>query len=442
MNLHTFFEIKKYDSSLRQEISAGLTVFLTMFSVIIIHPQILSQTGMPFSACAAAGILVCALSSLAMGLFANNPIALGPSVSLGSFFTFTLVNGQGIAWPAALGAVFWTGLIFCIFSLFRVREKLTTAIPLSIKKALLAGIGFFIALIGLKEGGILHVNTESEDFFIHIKQGEADLLENSIFLFGLILVFFLLRLKIKTAFIYSILFTSFLYYFFSPEKAFLYKDLITNKNIFTLPDMSLIGQLDLTASLKYAFLPVLLSMALVDLFESLSCFLSIQSSPPFEGQKRGEKNIKKSLLVDAGATALSGFLGSSPALCFMESLTGIKQGGKTGLTAVTTGLLFLPFLFLSPWLNIIPHTATAPVLIALSYFMIRAGLRDINWRKMEEAVPALAMMIITPLCFSIALGLVWGILIYIFLQILLGQAKKISFYTYILSFFCLLFLFL
>ena len=335
--IQSLFKIEKNHSSIRQELIAGITVFLSMAYIVSVHPYIISQTGMPFSACVTATILVCFFSSIAMGVYANNPIVLGPTLSLSSFFTFTLVKKQGIDWEIALGSTFWVGVIFFILSLFKVRERLALSVPHSLKSALVSGIGLFVAFIGLKEGGVI---IHSEETFLQAKSLTA---ENGTFLIGLAVTFFMLVLKIRGALLTSIIVVAFLC--FPLGRLWGSEILLHYKGVFSLPDFSLFAQMDLLSSLKYSFWPVLFSIAFVDLFESLSGILGIAKSGPLMTADGQPKSLKKSLLVDASATICSGIVGTSSSLCFLESLTGIRAGGKTGLTAVCAACLFLPFSF-------------------------------------------------------------------------------------------------
>lgn len=429
--IKNFFEIEKNQSSLRQEVLAGMTVFLSMAYIISVHPQIISQTGMPFSACVTATILICFFSSVAMGVYANNPIVLGPSLSLSSFFTFTLVKSQGVPYTIALGATFWVGVIFFILSLFKIREKLVLSVPNSLKNALVCGIGFFIAFIGLKEGQLI---IHSDETFL---KAQSLTIENGTFLIGLALTFLMLVLKIKGALLLSIPIVTLLC---APVGRLWGEETLVNySGLFSWPDWSLFSQMDLLGSLQYSFWPVLFSIAFVDLFESLSGVLGIAKSGPLTSDNSSQpRNLRKSLLIDATATSWAGLAGSSSVVCFLESITGIRAGGKTGLTAITTALLFLPFLFLSPLLSMIPHIATAPILVALGSYMIKSAT-DIEWDNPEEALPAFLIIMLIPLCFSIVQGIIYGFLFYTFLKIAVGKGRLLSPYMYCLAGFCAIF---
>ena len=473
--ISSFFKIEERQSTFRTEFLAGLSTFLSMAYIVSLHPQIISQTGMPFSASATATILVCFFSSLAMGLYANSPIVMGPGMSLSSFFTFTLVKGQGVPYEIALGATFWVGVVFFVLSLFKVREKLALSVPPSLKSALVCGIGLFVAFVGLKEGRLIAHSTET---FLKAQELTS---ENTIFLVGLALTFVLLVLKTKGALLLSIALVTLLSF---PLGRWWGTDTLLNyKGVFAWPDFSALAQMDLKGALRYSAWPVLFSIAFVDLFESLGSVLGIARAGPLvsgprvaedsdstgeravcsvsapcvtedegfvtptsasdavrtKGQVAGPMGLKKILLVDGVATAGAGFLGSSSVICFLESLVGLHAGGKTGLTAVGVAFLFLPFLFLSPLLSMIPHIATAPVLVVLGAYMMKSA-KDIEWDQMDEALPAFMMILLIPLCFSIIQGIIYGFLFYTGLKVVIGKGHQLSPYMYGLSAFCLLFL--
>ena len=431
--LNSFFKIERNQSSLRREFTAGLTTFLSMAYIVSVHPQIISQTGMPFSACVTAVILICFFSSVAMGVYANNPMVLGPGLSLTAFFTFTLVKTQGVPYEIALGATFWVGVLFFVLSLFKIREKLTLAVPPSLKSALVCGIGLFVAFVGLKEGGMI---AHSNQTFLKAQPLGP---ENGVFLAGLAIAFFLLALKVRGALLISLILTTVLY--FPVNKLMgVHNDNVFSAGVFALPDWSLFARMDVMGALQYSFWPVLFSIAFVDLFESISGVLGIARAGPLVSEQNGQpRDLKKSLLVDAGATAGAGLVGCSSVVCFLESVAGIRAGGKTGMTAVVCAFLFLPFLFLAPLLSLIPPVATAPVLVVLgSYMMKSAG--DIEWDRPDEALPAFVMILLIPLCFSIIQGIVYGFLFYTGLKLILGRGGELSVYVYGMASLCLLFL--
>ena len=315
--IQSLFKIKKNNSSIRREIIAGVTVFFSMAYIVSVHPQIISQTGMPFSACVTATILVCFFSSIAMGVYANNPIVLGPSISLSSFFTFTLVKKQGIDWEIALGSTFWVGVIFFVLSLFKVRERLTLSVPHSLKNAIVSGIGLFLAFIGLKEGGVI---IHSEETFLQAQSLNA---ESGTFLIGLAVTFLMLVLKVRGVLLTSIIVVAFLC--FPLGRLWGDEILLQYKGVFSLPDFSLFAQMDLVSSLKYSFWPVLFSIAFVDLFESLSGILGIAKSGPLMTADGQPKSLKKFLFV---------FFGVSH---------GYSRGRKNRLNSRVCGFLIFAF---------------------------------------------------------------------------------------------------
>ena len=441
-----FFKIKERQSTFRTELLAGLSTFLSMAYIVSVHPQIISQTGMPFSACVTATILVCFFSSLSLGLYANSPIVMGPGMSLSSFFTFTLVQGQGVSYQVALGATFWVGVVFFVLSLFKVRERLALSVPSSLKSALVCGIGLFVAFVGLKEGGLI---SHSDKTFL---KAEALMPENTIFLIGLALTFILLTLKIKGSLLISIALVTLLS--FPLGRWWGEESLLSYKGVFAWPDFSVLAQMDLKGALQYSAWPVLFSIAFVDLFESLGSVLGIARAKSLmlenpqqelnqthfnKGRVTSQSSLKKILLVDGMGTATAGFFGSSSVICFLESLVGLHAGGRTGLTALIVAVLLVPFLFVAPLLSMIPHIATAPVLVVLGSYMMKSA-KDIEWGKPEEALPAFMMILLIPLCFSIIQGIIYGFLFYIILKVVTKKGHQVSPYMYGLSACCLLFL--
>ncbi|MDE0151418.1 MAG: NCS2 family permease [Bdellovibrionales bacterium] len=432
--LDQFFEITKNGSSFTQEARAGLTTFLAMAYIIQVHPAILSETGMPFSSLVTSTVLVCFFSSLAMALYAKNPLVMAPGLGINSFFTFTMVLQMGIPVEKALGATFWAGVIFSILSIFKVREKIVMSVPNHLKKSLAGGIGLLIAYIGFLEGSFITLSSG------RLQQAPWNL-NNIIFIVSLLIVSILIIRKIKGAFLISILITTLICYVGS---IFTGAELIQYKGIFALPDFSLIGKLDLLGSLHLSVLPSIFALAFVDLFESLGTYMALlnrfdltEPVPQASNSAHSTqpRRLKESLICDALGTTFAGIVGSSSATAYLESGAGLQEGGRTGLTALITALLFLPFMFLSPLLSMIPPVATASILVIVGALMLDS-MMDISWRKLDEAIPSFLVLFLIPFTISITNGLIWGFLSHTCIQIFMG--RKISIALYVISGCCVL----
>jgi adenine/guanine/hypoxanthine permease len=401
------------------EIIAGLSTFLAMSYIIVVNPSILSQTGMPFSGVLTATIIVCFVSSLMMGLYAKNPIAIAPGMGLNAFFTYSVVLGMGVPWTVALGAVFWSGIIFLLLSVFQVRTYIVRAIPKPLRYAISAGIGLFITLIGFVNAKFLVANPAT---IISIGAITPAILT---FLAGLLLTAWLVIKRVKGAILLGILFTTLLAYPIGRWWGLDTDTLISWKGLLAAPDFSLLFKLDLVNSLKLSVLPVIFAFVFTDLFDSLSTFVGLAEAANMLDENGEPGNVKRSLLTDAVSTTLSGLVGSSPGTAYIESAVGIEAGGRTGLTAVVAAFLFLPFLFLAPLLSVIPAIATAPALVLVGVFMIPTVMK-IKWNQLDEAVPAFLAMVLIPFTYSITQGIVWGFLSWTAIKFVSGKRSEIT----------------
>ena len=414
-----FFQLQKNKTTLQTEIIAGVSSFLATSYIIVVNPAILSQAGMPFAAVATTTVLVCFFSSCMMGLYAKNPILVAPGMGLNAFFTFSAVLGMKLPWAVALGGVFWSGIIFLLLSAFNVRTHIVKAIPKTLRYAIAAGIGLFITLIGFINAG----------FIVHRPAtiiGAAPLQPATItFIAGLLFTAVLLTRKVKAAVLLGILFTTLAAYPIGRWYGVDMPTLVTWKGLFAPPDFSLFLQLDILHSLQWSVWPVIFSFVFTDMFDSLSTFVGLAEAADLLDEAGEPRNIKQSLLVDAFSTTIAGLFGSSPGTAYIESAVGIKAGGRTGLTAVTGAVLFLPFLFLAPLLSMVPAIATAPALVLVGVFMVQPVIR-INWSVMDEAIPAFIAMVLIPFTYSITQGIIWGFLSFTVLKLVAGKKAAIS----------------
>jgi adenine/guanine/hypoxanthine permease len=428
----------KQTKNLKVEILAGVSTFLATMYIIVVNPAILSQAGMPFSGVLTATVLLSCFGSLMMGLYAKNPIVVAPGMGLNAFFTFTAVKTMNISYETALGAVFWAGVIFLLLSVFDVRTHLLKAIPQQLRLAISAGIGLFITLIGFENAKFIVANPAT--LVGHASYKDPIVLT---FIVGLLITAFLVSRKTKGSIIIGVLLITLLAYpigrWWGDASAvnFGQKTLVNFNGIFAAPDFSLLFKLDLVGSLKWSLFPVIFAFVFTDLFDSLSTFVGLAEASNLKTEDGEPRNVKQSLLTDAFATLFAGVLGTSPGTAYIESAVGIEQGGRTGVTAITAGLLFLPFMFLSPLLASIPAIATAPCLVLVGVFMMQP-VAKINWTDFEEAVPAFLTMAIIPFSYSITQGIIWGFLSFTFLKLLAGKRNEVSTTLLIIDFFIIL----
>ena len=411
------FQIKENKSTIKIEIIAGITTFLSMMYIIIVNPSILSKTGMPFSGVLTATILVSAFSSIMMGLYAKNPIVLAPGMGINSFFTFSVVIGMNERWETALGAVFWSGVVFLLLSVFNIRTAIVKAIPKPLKEAIAVGIGLFIAFTGFTEAGFIVSNP---DTVVGIGSLDATTV---VFLIGLLVTAVMVVKQIKGGLIIGIVITTLLA--IPLGRFYGQTEIVQWKGVLAAPDFSLLFSLDLLGSLKLSLIPTMFALLFVDLFDSLSTFIGIAEASGLKDADGEPRNLKKSLIVDAISTLISGLCGTSSGSSYIESATGIAAGGRTGLTAVVAGVLFLPFMFFSPLLSVVPSIATAPVLIIVGIFMITPVL-NINWNKYDDAIPAFLSIILIPMTYSITQGIIWGFLSWTAIKLLTGKKNEVS----------------
>lgn len=404
--------------NLQTEIIAGASSFLATAYIIVVNPAVLSQAGMPFAAVLTATVLVSFFSSLMMGWYARNPILVAPGMGLNAFFTFSAVIGMKIPWQTALGAVFWSGTLFLLLSVFNVRTYIIRAIPKPLRYAIAAGIGLFITLIGLVNAGFIIHNPAT---IVGVAKLTPPLLT---FLAGLLFTAILVIRKVKGAILAGILFTAAAAYPLGRWWGGT-ESLIQWKGLFAAPDFSLLFKLDLIHSLQWSLAPVVFAFVFTDMFDSLSTLVGLSEAAELLDEKGEPRNIKRALITDAAATTMAGLLGSSPGTAYIESAVGIEAGGRTGATAITGALLFLPFLFLAPLLSIIPAIATAPALVLVGVFMMKP-VTKINWQQSEESIPAFLSMVLIPFTYSITQGIIWGFLSWTFIKLLSGKYKEIS----------------
>lgn len=420
-----YFEFDKYSTNMKTEFLAGLTSFLASMYIIVVNPAILSNAGLPFSGVLTATVLVTFFSSMMMGLYAKNPIIVAPAMGINTFFTFTVCINMNVSWEIALGAVFWAGVFFMLLSVFNVRTYIVQAIPKQLRYAISAGIGLFITLVGFANAKFIVPNSAT---MISVAKMNPIVIT---FLVGLIITSILVIKRIKGALIFGIIATTILAIpigrIWGDASAinFGVSTLVTFGEIFSMPDFSLIGKLDLVNSLTFALFPVIFAFVFTDMFDSLSTFVGVAEAADLYDESGEPRNIKKALIADAFSTTISGLLGTSSGSAFIESATGIEEGGRTGMTAVIAACCFLPFMFLSPLLSIVPAIATAPALVLMGVFMCKP-ITKINWSKYDDAIPAFLALVLIPFTSSITQGIIWGFLSWTAIKLILGKRDEVT----------------
>jgi adenine/guanine/hypoxanthine permease len=401
----------------KREIVAGVTTFLTMAYIIAVNPNILSQTGMPAGALVTATCLTAAMACILMGLFANLPFALASGMGLNAFFAFSVVIGMGISWQTALTAVFIEGIIFILLSLFKVREAVVNAIPMTMKHAVTAGIGVFIAFIGMVGSGLVVKNDATL-----VSMGEFTPTV-VIALVGVVIIAVLDKKNVKGAILFGIVTSTLLawgYALINPEAASSI-GIYLPKGIFKFESIAPIaGQLDFShiANLENIgkFIVIVCTFLFVDFFDTVGTLVGVASRANMLDEDGNLPNAGRALLVDAIATTFGAVMGVSTVTTYVESSTGVAAGGRTGYTAITTGILFLLSMFFSPIFIAIPSCATAPALIYVGYLMLGA-VKEIDFTNITEGVPAFLTITAMALTYSIGDGLTIGILSYVIINL-------------------------
>ncbi|NLC46428.1 MAG: NCS2 family permease [Firmicutes bacterium] len=420
--MEQFFKLKEHGTNVKTELLAGATTFITMAYIIFVNPSILASTGMDQAAVATATILSAGITTILMGLFVNYPFALASGMGLNAFFAYVVAASAG--WQVALGAVFISGIVFLLISIFGIVDYIDKAVPVSLKKAVAAGIGLFIAFIGLKNAGIIVAN---EGTLIGLGNlGEPNTM---LALIGLGITAILMSLKIKGAILIGILLTTLIGIPMG----------ITKWNgIIGLPASlsPILFKMDLAGAWKLGFFTIF-SFLFVDVFDTLGTLMGTAAKADFLDKDGRLPKIKNAMLVDAVGTCLGAALGTSTVTTYVESSAGIAEGGRTGLTAVTVGVLFLLSLFFAPLALTVPGAATAPALVIVGVLMMSAVM-GIDFNDFTEAFPAFITLAVMPFSGSIATGIAAGFLAYIVTNLFSGKAKEIHWFMYVLGLIALL----
>ncbi len=411
--MEKFFKFKQYNTTAKQEIIAGITTFLTMAYIVFVNPVMLSATGMEKGALITATCLSAAIGTGLTGLWVNAPFAMAPGMGLNAFFTYTVVMGQGATWQEALGVVFLSGVVFVILTVTGVRKALIEAIPTEMRLAVGAGIGLFIAFLGMQTMGLIVANPAT---LVGLGQFTTPVILGVI---GFTVMAFLEVKRMKGGILLGIVVTTIL--------GIIFGEISVPTAIVSMPPsvMPVAFKLDIMGALRPALLGSIFSFVFVDLFDSLGTLLACANEAGLIDKDGKVDKIDKILEVDAASTMIGSVLGTSTVTTFVESASGIAAGGRTGLTAVTTAVLFILTLFFSPIIGVVPGFATAPALIVVGVFMFK-NLLDIDLRNLETAIPCFLTIIMMPLAYSISIGIAFGFISYVAIKIFVGKANTVK----------------
>ncbi|MDW5419113.1 NCS2 family permease [Iodobacter sp. CM08] len=411
--LEALFKLKEHGTNVKTEVIAGFTTFLTMAYIIFVNPAILAQTGMDFNAVFVATCLAAAFGTAVMALLANYPIALAPGMGLNAYFTFAVVKGMGVPWQTALGAVFISGVIFVLVSSFKLREVLVNAIPHSLKLAISAGVGLFLAIIGLKSAGLITASPVTM-----VQLGDIHAPSTLLAVFGFFLIVALEYRKVKGAIIIGVLGVTLLSILFG---------LTEFKGVFSPPPSiaPTFMQMDIKNAFNAGLIGVVFIFFFVDLFDTTGTLVGVAHRSGLLDKDGKLPRLKKALFADSSAIMVGAALGTSSVTAYVESAAGVAAGGRTGLTSLVVAILFLAALFVAPLAGTVPAYATAPALCYVAVLMAR-GLAELDWDDITEAAPAVITAVGMPFTYSIADGIAFGFISYAAIKVLAGRYKDLS----------------
>jgi AGZA family xanthine/uracil permease-like MFS transporter len=424
--LQRLFRLKEHGTSVRTELVAGFTTFLTMIYIVVVNPAIMGDAGLPIGAVAVATCLAAGFGSILMGLMSNYPLALAPGMGLNAYFTYTVVQGMGVPWETALGCVFLSGAAFLILTVVGLRQLIVNAIPRSLFAAVAGGVGLFIAFIGLKDAGIIVANPATAVGLGNLTSPTAFLA-----LAGLLLIGALQAKKVQGAILLGILITAAaawpLGLIHLAPAGYSLNDLSATALKLNVP-----AALNLKGGLGVTLVEIVFVFLFVDLFDNIGTLVAVTKKAGLVEPDGTIPRLNRILLADSIATMVGALAGTSTVTSYIESAAGVGAGGRTGLTSVVVGILFLCTLLFAPLVQVIPTAATSPALILVGALMIGA-LAEVNWTDAIVAIPAFLTVIIIPLTFSIANGLAFGITSYAILALVSGRARWKDWLLFVLS---------
>jgi AGZA family xanthine/uracil permease-like MFS transporter len=431
--LERLFHLREHHTDVRRELLAGVTTFAAMAYILAVNPLILSAAGMNPGAVLTATALAAAITTAAMGLLTNYPLALAPGMGLNAFFAFTMCLKESVPWPAALGLVFWEGVLFLLLSAGGVRQRIVAAIPPSLKIAIGCGIGLFIAFIGLKNGGIIVADQAT---FV----GLGDFRQPAVWLvlLGIVLTAILIGRQVRGAIILSVLILAGIGLITPALPGPPVPGHVTNLPSAVISAPASLAPTFLQFDLRFLFthfakaLPLMLTLLMVDLFDNLGTLLAVTKRAGLLDADGNLPRLGRVFAADAGAAMLGATLGTSTTTSYIESATGVEAGGRTGLTSLMVSGLFLAALFFTPLILAIPSAATAPALVIVGVFMMQS-VTEIEWTDFAIAVPALLTILTMPLTFSISEGIAVGFFVYVLVMLGLGRGRQVSWLAYFLA---------
>ncbi|MDR0598999.1 MAG: NCS2 family permease [Treponema sp.] len=418
--MEKFFRLQERGATVQRELVAGITTFLTMAYILAVNPGMLSAAGMSAPGVFTATALASAIATLFMAFAANLPVALAPGMGLNAFFTFTVVLGMGYTWQLALTAVFLEGLLFIFLALVNVRELIIKAIPANLKRAVAVGIGLFITLIGFANAGVV-VNSGGTIIGLGDISAGGPLLA----IIGLVITIALYANRVPGSILIGILATTVIGIPMGVT------EVPRQFSPFSMPAAPLFAQFEFSSLLTFKFFTVFFTFLFVDIFDTVGTLVGIAAQAGLTDKNGEIPRVKQALLADAVGTAAGAILGTSTVTSYVESTAGVAVGGRTGLSSVVTGILFALALFLSPLFLLIPSAATAPALIVVGYFMM-LSVTHINFKDPTEGIPAFLTIVMMPFAYSIAEGIVYGLLSYVVLKALTMKFKDISIISWVL----------
>jgi AGZA family xanthine/uracil permease-like MFS transporter len=411
--LEKIFHLESHNTSIKQEFLAGFTTFITMAYIIFVNPQMMASSGMDQGASFVGTCIAAAIACFAMGIYSNWPVGLAPGMGLNAFFTYTVVGEMGYSWEVALGAVFLAGILFVIMSITPLRKWMLDSIPLNLRIAMGSGVGLFIGFIGLKSGGIIVSNNAT-----FLSLGNFLEIETLLSGLGFLLIAILAVRNVSGAIIIGVL---------SITLLGVVLNLVQFQGFVAYPpDISpIFMQLDILGALDLAMISVIMSFLFVNLFDTAGTLMGVATRAKLIDESGEVVNLERALKADSSSSVIGSFLGCAPVTSYVESSAGVEAGGRTGLTAVFVGVFFLVAIFFSPLAAIVPAYATAGALIYVAILML-SGMEKLDWTNFTELLPALIIIIMIPLTFSIANGIALGFISYVVMKISTGDLRNVS----------------